>query len=86
MRATQHPDALESPNTEALIEQYAPEMLVHDVRFIGQRADEAVFEYVQSIRATRGHLDVTSARVKTTLRRMGNGWGIMSSDVLSLSR
>ncbi len=86
VRATQHPDALESPNADALIERYAPEMTVRDVKFIEQRADAVVFEYVQSIRATRGHLEVGSAQVRTTLRRMGAGWGIMSSDVLSLSR
>ena len=86
MEATMHPDAPSTVDAQALFDRYAPKMDISDVKFVSESSGAVVFEYSQMIQSTRATLPATSARVRTELRRMPKGWGIVSSDVLSLSR
>lgn len=86
MEATMHPDVAGLTDAQALFDRYAPKMEISAVKFVSQSAGGVVFEYTQAIQSTRQKLPVTSARVRTLLLRTDNGWGIRSTDILSLSR
>ncbi len=86
VEATMHPEAEEAANAQALFDRYAPLMEISGVKCVAQSPGAVVFTYFQSIKATRGHLPVTGAQVRTTLRRTADGWGIISTDVIKLVR
>lgn len=86
MEATMHPDALGLSDAQALFDRYAPKMEISAVKFVSANSGDVVFDYTQAIQSTRAKLPVTGARVRTLLRRTASGWGILSTDILSVSR
>ena len=73
-------------SAQQMIAHYAPIVGVRGVKVTSEAHDSIVIGYEQTIAVRKGQLPFTSALVQSTLARTENGWGIVSTRVLSLLR
>lgn len=79
-------DDSELLSARQMIAHYSPTVGVRGLNVVAETSDSILVDYEQTIEVAKGKLPFKSALVQSKLSRTENGWGIVSTRVLSLRR